>query len=190
MASYACNDFHAAGTSCLTNDGTGLWCKWCERVMNLALAAAQAAQPASLGATPPSDPVSVEELRQHVSARSACAHGWHDTQIRALLDRLTASPGAEVDAVYLERNRLVAALSKLFPASLERHPDTDVAWDDDWRWIVFIDLPTGQASWHLHDSHLALFDHLPRLDGRTWDGHTTDEKYARLTALQPPRRTG
>lgn len=84
---------------------------------------------------------------------------------------------------YSERDKLVAALSKLFPASLELHPENE-AWEDDWRWIVFIDLPTGQATWHIHDSELPMFDHLPRLAGRKWDGHTTEEKYQRLADLQ------
>lgn len=82
------------------------------------------------------------------------------------------------DGAYSERNKLVAAISKMFPASLERHDGAD--WEDEWRWVVFIDLPTGQASWHLHDSELPQFDHLPRMTGRKWDGHTNDEKYARL----------
>lgn len=87
------------------------------------------------------------------------------------------------NAVYVERDRLVCALSKVFPASLERHPDEDLTWEDDWRWIVFIDLPTGQATWHIHDSELVWFEHLPRLTGRIWDGHSTEEKYKRLEAL-------
>ena len=90
---------------------------------------------------------------------------------------------ARKDGAYEERNRLVAAIAKMFPASLERHPDADSDWEDDWRWVVYIDLPTGQASWHIHDSHLPLFDGLPRLQGRKWDGHSTLEKYARLAAL-------
>lgn len=89
---------------------------------------------------------------------------------------------AERDGAYSERNQLVAAFSKLFPASLERHVGDP--WEDDWRWIVFIDLPTGQATWHIHDTELPRFDHLPRLAGRTWDGHTTEQKYDRLAALQ------
>lgn len=94
----------------------------------------------------------------------------------------------EKDGAYSERNKLVAALSKLFPASLERHPDEDKAWEDDWRWIVFVDLPTGQVSWHIHDSELSNFDHLERHRGRSWDGHSTEEKYERLeriAALEP-----
>ena len=87
------------------------------------------------------------------------------------------------DGAYAERNKLVAALSKLFPASLERHPEEDTTWEDDWRWIVFIDLPTGQASWHLHDSELPQFSHLTRGAGRKWDGHTNAEKYDRLSRL-------
>jgi len=88
------------------------------------------------------------------------------------------------DGAYAERNKLVAALSKLFPASLERHEESDKTWEDDWRWIVFINLPTGQVSWHIHDSELPLFDHLYRICGRVWDGHTTEEKYRRLAALR------
>lgn len=90
------------------------------------------------------------------------------------------------DGAYAERNHLVAALSKLYPASLERHPEEDKTWEDDWRWVVFVDLPTGQASWHIHDSELPQFAHLPRHAGRRWDGHTTTEKYARLAALTTP----
>jgi len=89
------------------------------------------------------------------------------------------------DAAYHERDMLVCALSKLFPASLERHPDEDKTWEHDWRWIVFIDLPTGQATWHIHDSELEAFAHLPRFTGRKWDGHTTPEKYARVALLTP-----
>ncbi|MCK9513700.1 MAG: hypothetical protein M0R28_21085 [Pigmentiphaga sp.] len=87
------------------------------------------------------------------------------------------------DLAYTERNQLVAALTKLFPASLERHPEADTEWEDDWRWIVFIDLPAGQASWHIHDSELENFEHLPKNVGRKWDGHTTAEKYTRLAKL-------
>lgn len=83
--------------------------------------------------------------------------------------------------VYHERDQLVAALAKQFPASLERHPEHET-WDDDWRWIIFIDLPTGQVSWHIHDSELLLFSHVPRRGWR-WDGHSTEEKYRRLNAL-------
>ncbi len=90
----------------------------------------------------------------------------------------------EKNNAYSERNKLVAALSKLFPASLETHPESDLTWENDWRWIVFINLPTGQVSWHIHDSELPQFSHLYRICGRVWDGHTTEEKYARLAALE------
>jgi hypothetical protein len=102
---------------------------------------------------------------------------------RAAMEKVESLESAK-DAAYAERNKLVCALSKLFPSSLERHPDSDTTWEDDWRWIVFIDLPTGQATWHIHDSELAMFAHLPRNTGRTWDGHTTPEKYERLAGLR------
>ena len=89
------------------------------------------------------------------------------------------------DDAYAERDKLVTALANLFPASLERHPEEDRNWEDDWRWIVFIELPTGQATWHIHDSELPMFDHLQRNAGLKWDGHTTEQKYDRLSRLQP-----
>ena len=83
------------------------------------------------------------------------------------------------DAVYRERDALVAALSKVFPAHLARHQGD---WEDDWRNIVCIHLPTGQATWHIHDSELIMFGHL-RMERDHWDGHSTKEKYRRVNAL-------
>lgn len=104
------------------------------------------------------------------------------------------------DQAYWERNQLVAALSKVFPAWLERHPAEDKEWEDDWRWIVFIEVPTmgleqkhvqggfmmkhtRQLTWHIHDSELDNFYHLNRRDTHSWDGHDTQEKYNRLSNL-------
>jgi hypothetical protein len=84
-------------------------------------------------------------------------------------------------ATYRERDQLVAALSKQYESHLSRH---EGEWEDDWRWIVCVHLPTGQATWHIHDSELPLFDHLiGTARASHWDGHSTDEKYERLNAL-------
>lgn len=106
----------------------------------------------------------------------------------SLADALAREKGLrEVkDGAYSERNKLVAALSKLFPSWLEDHDAADTKWENDWRNIVFINFPTGQASWHIHDSELPQFSHLSRLCGNSWDGHTNDEKYARIAALPAP----
>lgn len=80
--------------------------------------------------------------------------------------------------LYRERAQLAAALSKVFPASLEIDPA-----DPDWM-VCIIDLPTGQVSWHIALTDLDLFQHLPRDAGRVWDGHSTELKYMRLFALQ------
>ena len=88
----------------------------------------------------------------------------------------------EKDNGYRERNKLVSALSKLFPASLGKQEETDTTWHKEWMNIVYIKLPTGQVSWHLHDSDLPYFAHLD-YGNEKWDGHTTDEKYDRLSNL-------
>lgn len=55
-------------------------------------------------------------------------------------------------------------------------------WDNDWRNILFIDLPSGQVSWHIHDSEAHWFYFVGAYGGE-WDGHTTEEKYQRV--LEP-----
>ena len=88
---------------------------------------------------------------------------------------------ARKDAAYEERNKVVAALAKLFPSGVAK--TAIEGWSEDWHGCVYIDLPTGQVSWHFHDSQAYLFDGLPSYPG-TWDGHDTPEKYRRLAALQ------
>jgi hypothetical protein len=87
---------------------------------------------------------------------------------------------AAKDAAYLERNQVVAALAKLYPSGTARTPIE--GWNPEWHGCVYIDLPTGQVSWHYHDSQAYLFAHLPPYAGQ-WDGHDTPEKYRRLAAM-------
>ncbi len=84
------------------------------------------------------------------------------------------------EEAYYERNRLVAFISKLFPACLGMHDISDTLWDAEWRNIVYIELPTGQVSWHLHDNDMIYFEHLKFDESVVWDGHTTEEKYRRM----------
>lgn len=83
---------------------------------------------------------------------------------------------------YYERDQLVCVLSKLFPAHLTKHPESDLSWEKDWMTIVCVHLPTGQATWHIPDSELKYFTHL-KYETNHWDGHTTEEKYDRLMKL-------
>lgn len=87
---------------------------------------------------------------------------------------------ARKDAAYEERNKVVAALARLFPSGVAR--TAIPGWSDDWHGCVYIDLPTGQVSWHYHDSQAHLFAELPAYT-RGWDGHDTAEKYRRLGLL-------
>lgn len=92
---------------------------------------------------------------------------------------------ARKDAAYNERNQMVAALSKLWPSHLCKHPESDEAWERDWMTIVCIHSPMGQMTWHLHDSQVSAFAHLTLTDENHWDGHDTPEKYRRLARLTP-----
>jgi hypothetical protein len=91
-----------------------------------------------------------------------------------------------LDGAYRERNQLVALLAALFPAGIAK---TRIeGWDPEWENCVFIELPTGQVSWHYHDREADLFAHLPAYT-KPWDGHTTAEKYARVRRLTRSTRS-
>ena len=103
------------------------------------------------------------------------------SHLRDLINKEQVKLLESKDNAYHERDQLVAALSKLYPAWLGYHEGKD--WEDDWRNIVYIRIPSGQVSWHIHDSEKPLFSHLdPGLE--KWDGHTTEQKYSRLTKLK------
>ena len=96
------------------------------------------------------------------------------------------------DAAYRERNLMVSALARLAPrlgwtAGLAR--TAIEGWSEDWHGCVYIDTPQGQLSWHYHDCEADLFVGLPQYEG-VWDGHTTGEKYARLTIAARARAAG
>ena len=93
------------------------------------------------------------------------------------------------DGAYAERNQLVA-LAAFYASSLGRRAFQPVIrtrieiGKTIGGNVVVIELPTGQATWHIHDSELPLFDFLER-GSYVWDGHTTDAKYARVRAMMP-----
>lgn len=89
------------------------------------------------------------------------------------------------DAAYLERNQVVAALAAMAIAIGCKAGIAKTAiegWSEDWHQCVYINLPTGQVSWHYHDSQAHLFAFLPEYHNN-WDGHDTPEKYRRLQRL-------
>lgn len=83
-------------------------------------------------------------------------------------------------AAYKERNRLVALLARCFPSGLKK--TAIEGWSEDWQNCVYIELPTGQASWHFHDTDAPLFEGVPPYTGE-WDGHTTTQKYENIERL-------
>ena len=97
------------------------------------------------------------------------------------LDEMTALK----DAAYAERNKVVAGFAalamKIGYAACRTRTEIE-GWSDDWHGCVYIQLPTGQVSWHYHDSEAELFSFLPE-NAVAWDGHDTDETYRRVLML-------
>ena len=81
-----------------------------------------------------------------------------------------------MNEVYRERNAVVAALIRTngWPAKITYAHDA-FGWA-----IVYADTPVGQVSWHIGPNDLDLFDDVAWAESVEWDGHTTEQKYARL----------
>ena len=101
------------------------------------------------------------------------------SRIEALEAQLAERDAAK-DQAYLERNHLVTALARLYPSGITR---TNIpGWSDDWHGCVYIDLPSGQISYHYHDSQAHLFSSLPAYTG-SWDGHDKSVVHERLSLV-------
>ena len=87
---------------------------------------------------------------------------------------------AEKNEAYRQRNYLVAALARLYPSGVR--PTNIEGWDPEWHGCVYIDLPTGQISYHYHDSQAHLFRDLPPYT-KKWDGHDKNTVHERLSGL-------
>ena len=86
------------------------------------------------------------------------------------------------DGAYLERNKCVALIARMalsMGLKAGRARTAIEGWSADWHGCIYIDLPSGQVSWHYHDSQESLFSRLPCYAG-SWDGHDTPEKYRRV----------
>lgn len=90
--------------------------------------------------------------------------------------------------LYAERSAILAALARAAAAvGHDAYFATDPE-EPDWP-VLFIELPTGQVSWHFHPDDLALYASdipwAPEQSDEIWDGHGTEEKYRRLDAWRP-----
>ena len=93
---------------------------------------------------------------------------------------------SDLNAVYSERNKLIALVAK---QAIALGHQAGLLQDGDaaapWQHVVVIDLPSGQVSWHIHDNELYWFAFLGAYE-QAWDGHTTEQKYNRvLSAVYP-----
>lgn len=116
--------------------------------------------------------------------------GEASADLKAQVDRIRREGKAEKDGAYEERNRcvaLVARMALLLGWEACRCRTVIEGWSEDWHGCVRIELPTGQVSWHYHDSQAHLFEWLPEGE-MEWDGHDTPEKYRRVGECAAGRR--
>jgi len=87
----------------------------------------------------------------------------------------------QLDGLYAERNLCVAALANMAQQlGYKTWIRLDTTGEVGYQHILFIQLPTGQVSWHLKDDELANFPNVELSNQISYDGHDTTEKYNRL----------
>jgi hypothetical protein len=111
-------------------------------------------------------------------------YGWSASyqdvvNLRERYELETAELRQQKDAVYTERDHLVALLASMamrygIRAGLRIDPKAEPEWQN----VVFLDLPTGQVSWHVHQREMGWFP-LPGYPN-DWDGHDNADKYQRV----------
>ena len=95
---------------------------------------------------------------------------------------------ASLNEIYAERNQLVACFARachLLGMRAWLGTDPIAAEDPEWGPVVFVELPTGQVSWHIRSDERPMFSFLmePPPDAAgvpAWDGHSNGEKFLRL----------
>ncbi|MDX3019891.1 hypothetical protein [Streptomyces acidiscabies] len=119
------------------------------------------------------------EIADDVTAHAKTLMERRTTTLRERAERAEG----ERDGAYRERACLVALLAAMTDGAVTA-PATDI---DEPGWtLLYLNLGGRQASWHISPRDHDLFAHVERVgsdDPRTqWDGHTTEEKYARIAA--------
>ncbi len=90
----------------------------------------------------------------------------------------------QLNAVYRERDiciALLAVLSKI--AGYRVYIGKDRTAQSGWENVLYIEIPTGQISWHFPEHEWYLFsmhEKLPEYDEYAWDGHGVEVKYRRI----------
>lgn len=101
----------------------------------------------------------------------------------------------KLNEIYSERMIVVCMLAKMSGCNYGLGKDDNVDWEDEWRNVVYIDLPEGQVSWHIAPQDMHMFDDFPAYQGK-WDGtfNGRSAEFAKsvkaLTAIEQARGEG
>lgn len=89
------------------------------------------------------------------------------------------------DTAYAERDMVLAVVARMalqlgYPVGVGMDfPGDETDGTPDFGTVIFVELPTGQISFHVRDAERTWFAFLPRYD-HDWDGHSTPVKYERM----------
>lgn len=119
----------------------------------------------------------VETLQLKYAIRGEILEAAIEQRDAALANVEAMRNDSSKNKAYREVAEMAAALAHLFPSWVLVDPQ-----EPDWP-VLYAQLPSGQVSWHFSHDDLDLITDIPR-GGTPWDGHTREERSARLAALR------
>lgn len=103
--------------------------------------------------------------------------------LHAQLADVRRAAEARVRAAYRDRAQVLAVLAAIYPAVIARNDPEQPTYP-----VLYLDTLAGQLSWHIAPEDMPLFARVPIVymhDARArWDGHTTEQKDARMAQLR------
>lgn len=88
-----------------------------------------------------------------------------------------------VENLEAEVVHLVRLLTLTYPSVISAAVPSRTGFDRELDWFVYVDLPTGQVSWHIRHEFVGMFSHLTNAPISPWDGHGQEDKWNRITSL-------
>lgn len=93
------------------------------------------------------------------------------------LDRLSSS----TYDLNWEKGLLVCLAARMHDSLISPHHKHESGWDPGDGWLVYVNLPTGQVSFHIdHEMKTLLASNIKVVKSPVWDGHGLDEKWKRI----------
>lgn len=126
----------------------------------------------------------LENSQENMDANTDTEKTATDEDIEKEISQEISEEVTDTSDVYTERNKCIALSAWLAKQlGFDTWIGIDKEQEKEWQNVVYIQLPTGQVSWHISETEMGLLNFLSKDESKSWDGHDSIEKYKRIESL-------